>query len=300
MGNKTLWWILLFLWMGGSTWWHVCKIKQLCYDTGPALVDKASVKIPGLDIIDGDNLKLSSLGNFSFAKSGAEANFRAVQLEMDSLAAYLKANPGKKLTITGMYSPTEQNATSFPNLGVARADGIKKYLVRASGLPDSLFVTEGREMGDLTFSAAGDSLYGGLDFGFMDLKPIADPEAEKLAAAEKYEDVFKPMDLYFPSGGSDYIKTPDNQKFLKEAAKYLADHKDKRLALTGHTDNVGTDDLNMRLSEKRVNTVKNTFEKVGMNTGQLTAEGKGETQPQASNDTPEGRKANRRVTIVVQ
>jgi OmpA-OmpF porin, OOP family len=297
MGNKTIWWILLFLWMGGATWWHVCKVKQLCYDKPDAT---AAISIPGLDILDGDALKLSALGNFSFARSGATANWQAVQPELDSLATYLKANPGKKITVTGLYDANEQNETSFANLGLARADGIKQFLVKASGLPDSLFVTDSREVSTLVFNAAGDSLYGGIDFGFANLVPVKDPEAEKLAAAEKYEDIFKPMDLYFATGSSDYIHTPDNQQFLTEATQYLAKNKDKKLVLTGHTDNVGGDDTNLRLSEKRANAVKEQFVKAGMATEQLSVTAKGESEPQADNNTPEGRKANRRVAIVVQ
>ena len=272
MGNKTIWWILLFLWMGSATWWHVCKVKQLCYDKPDAT---AAISIPGLDILDGDALKLSALGNFSFARSGATANWQAVQPELDSLATYLKANPGKKITVTGLYDANEQNETSFANLGLARADGIKQFLVKASGLADSLFVTDSREVSTLVFNAAGDSLYGGIDFGFANLLPVKDPEAEKLAAAEKYEDIFKPMDLYFATGSSDYIHT-------------------------GHTDNVGGDDTNLRLSEKRANAVKEQFVKAGMATEQLSVTAKGESEPQADNNTPEGRKANRRVAIVVQ
>lgn len=298
MGNKTLWWILLFVWMGGSTRWHVCKIKQLCSDSGPATAP--SVNIPNLDILDGDALKLSSVGNFSFARSGAVANWGSVQPELDSLAAYLKANPNKKVTLTGLYGADEQNSTSFANLGLARADGIKQWLVKTTGLPDSLFVTEAREVGNLVMNAAGDSLYGGIDFGFANLAPVKDPEAEQLAAAEKYEDIFKPMDLYFATGSADYLQTPDNQKFLAEATKYLATHPDKKLVLTGHTDNVGADDTNMRLSEKRAGAVKEQFVKAGMNAEQLSVLAKGESEPQADNNTPEGRKANRRVAIVVQ
>lgn len=289
---KTLAWIALIGWMGGSTYWHVCKIKQLC--DGPAPAATASYSIPPLSIMDGTNLNLSSAFNFGFKKSVAEPNFANVKRELDSLAAYLKANPSRKTTITGLYASIEQNPTSFPDLGLARADAIKQYLVQA-GVPASQLETASK-MVDLTFSP-DDSTHG-MEFGFAGLEL---PKTEQaLAEAEKHTTVFEPMDLYFNTGSADYIKTSDNKQFLEDAKKFLAENKDKKLLVTGHTDNVGNDNSNMGLSERRAADVKKALIKAGIAADQIVAEAKGETSPKASNDTPEGRKANRRVSIVVQ
>jgi OmpA-OmpF porin, OOP family len=123
---------------------------------------------------------------------------------------------------------------------------------------------------------------------------------EDLAKAEKFEAIFKPMDLYFKTGGADYIKTEDNKKFMEEATKYLAANKDKKLSLVGHTDSEGADAGNMRLSERRSKDVKAALAKKGISADQITTDAKGETQPVADNNTVEGRKQNRRVTVVVQ
>ncbi len=129
--------------------------------------------------------------------------------------------------------------------------------------------------------------------------PAAGTTEEDLAKNEKYSSVFKPMNLYFRTNEANYIKTDENQKFLDEAKAYLAEHPDKSLSLTGHTDSAGADDANMKLSERRATDVKNQFTAKGFKAAQLTTAAKGETEPAASNDTPEGKKANRRVTIVV-
>jgi len=67
----------------------------------------------------------------------------------------------------------------------------------------------------------------------------------------------------------------------------------------GHTDSTGSDDYNQQLSERRAASVKVEFVKAGMAEANVRAIGKGESQPIASNDTPEGRQQNRRVVIVV-
>lgn len=122
---------------------------------------------------------------------------------------------------------------------------------------------------------------------------------DDLAKSQKYESLFKPMDLYFRTNEANYIKTDDNQKFIDEAKNYLKEHPDKRLQLTGHTDSDGAEAANQKLSEKRAADVKKQLVAKGFNAQQIVTEAKGETQPIASNDTPEGKKANRRVGIVV-
>lgn len=129
--------------------------------------------------------------------------------------------------------------------------------------------------------------------------PAVGTTEEDLAKNEKYSSVFKPLNLYFRTNEANYIKTDENQKFLDEAKAYLAQHSDKSLSLTGHTDSDGADDANLKLSERRATDVKKQFTAKGFKADQLTTDAKGETEPAASNDTAEGKKANRRVTIVV-
>jgi outer membrane protein OmpA-like peptidoglycan-associated protein len=121
-----------------------------------------------------------------------------------------------------------------------------------------------------------------------------------LANYQKYESIFKPLDLYFPKASTEYIRTPENQKFLIEAKKYLSENKDKRLILTGYSDNEDSAEWNLKLSRKRAEIVKHKFISLGVLADRIATFGKGEADPKASNDTPEGRRANRRVSIVVQ
>lgn len=320
--NKTPWIVLLVLWMLGSTWWHVCKIKQLCADDPQPSIPSSDLATtpPGADgytIADGNFFRLNLPGNFSFAKSDANANLNSLGGSLDSLITYLKTNPGRTMEITGYYSPRETNSTSFANLGLARAEGIKQYLIQ-QGVPASSLTTKGVER-DIAFTTAGDSLRGGLDFAFAGTEPEPTATASvstattsptpitltestteaDLAASEKYKSVFEPIDLYFPLGEANYIKTPETKKFFEEAIRYLAEHKDKKLKLTGHTDNSGSDRVNMQLSRDRANDVKVKLRKAGIDSDQIVVDAKGETSPKADNSTLSGRKANRRVTVVV-
>ena len=66
---------------------------------------------------------------------------------------------------------------------------------------------------------------------------------------------------------------------------------------TGHTDSIGTDAYNQRLSERRATSVKEYMVSKGVAAAKITTLGKGETQPVATNKTKEGRAKNRRVDI---
>jgi outer membrane protein OmpA-like peptidoglycan-associated protein len=69
--------------------------------------------------------------------------------------------------------------------------------------------------------------------------------------------------------------------------------------VAGHTDNVGTHEYNQALSERRANTVAQYLEAHGLRSERVVTVGAGETRPVASNDTPEGRQANRRVELTL-
>ena len=322
MTNKTPWIILLILWMIGSTWWHVCTIKQLCADDAQSMLGPTDSTVlttpPGADVFtiaDGNRFRLELPGQFSFAMSDANANLNTLRGSLEPLVRYLKANPGRIVELIGYYLPTETNKTTFRNLGLARAEGIKQYLVQ-QGVSATSMTTKGVRR-NLPVTANGDSLIGGIDFAFAGtdapestasttptsttLAVMNEPTSEReLAEAQKYTSVFEPIDLYFPLGEANYIKTDETTKFFDEAAKFLATNKGKTLMLTGHTDNTGPEDANLRLSRERAEEVKAKLRQSGIEAGQIEVRAKGETEPKADNKTLSGRKANRRVTVVVQ
>lgn len=84
---------------------------------------------------------------------------------------------------------------------------------------------------------------------------------------------------------------------LDRLAEALNRHPRLRLEVGGHTDNVGKDEDNMALSERRAKAVYDYLILRGVDPSRLTYRGYGETRPVATNDTPEGRALNRRTTL---
>lgn len=69
--------------------------------------------------------------------------------------------------------------------------------------------------------------------------------------------------------------------------------------ISGHTDNIGTAESNLKLSADRANAVKNYLVKYGISATRIQTKGFGDTQPVATNDTEEGRQKNRRTEIKI-
>ena len=105
--------------------------------------------------------------------------------------------------------------------------------------------------------------------------------------------------IYFDTGKSD-VK-PESEATLKEIAKLLNDNANLKLYVVGHTDNSGTLDVNMKLSQDRAAAVVNALvNRYSIGAFRLKACGDGPTAPVASNDAEEGRALNRRVELVKQ
>ena len=94
------------------------------------------------------------------------------------------------------------------------------------------------------------------------------------------------------------LRSETREKLARISGILLA-HPTLRLAIEGHTDATGGDDLNQKLSESRANTVREYMIAQGLNAESITAIGFGKTQPLYENNTAANRQKNRRVEMVV-
>lgn len=86
---------------------------------------------------------------------------------------------------------------------------------------------------------------------------------------------------------------------IDKLAKILNKYPDTNIFVAGHTDNTGKLDLNMKLSEARAKSVVDYTTSLGVSSARFSMQGLGPNEPVATNDTPEGRQANRRVEVAV-
>ena len=85
---------------------------------------------------------------------------------------------------------------------------------------------------------------------------------------------------------------------INEIYKLMSEHPEINFSIEGHTDNDGDFDLNQKLSEDRAETVMNQLISMGINSKRVSSKGFGESKAIDTNDTPEGKAANRRVEFL--
>jgi outer membrane protein OmpA-like peptidoglycan-associated protein len=155
--------------------------------------------------------------------------------------------------------------------------------------------------GEIAAGAAAGLVAGGL-IGYL-IGHYACPEEEIVVAPPPPPPPAKGTKIAeIPGPNFDFNKstlTPAGKAKVADAARTLKDSPSVHVEVGGHTDSIGSDAYNQRLSERRAQTVAGELEKDGISAGRLTVRGYGERKPVADNSTDAGRARNRRVEIIV-
>ena len=130
----------------------------------------------------------------------------------------------------------------------------------------------------------------------MAIANIGDSMNVALTPIKKGE-VFVVKNLFFATNKTRILSM--SEPALNDLYMYLDRNSEVRIRIIGHTDNVGKDAANQKLSDGRANAVMKDLIDRGIAPERLEAEGRGETQPIDTNDTEEGRQNNRRVEIEI-
>jgi outer membrane protein OmpA-like peptidoglycan-associated protein len=94
------------------------------------------------------------------------------------------------------------------------------------------------------------------------------------------------------------IRRPDDADLQKSIA-FIKKYPDAKISLVGHTDSVGSDAYNLKLSERRAESVKDYLVKHGIDAARIQTSGRGEAEPVGDNATEKGRFENRRVEVLI-
>lgn len=116
-------------------------------------------------------------------------------------------------------------------------------------------------------------------------------------AVLKKDAVVQLQDITFETGKAEL--KPESNEELDRLAGLLEGNKTIKVEISAYTDDVGNDDSNLKLSEKRAKTVVDYLTTKGIKGDRMTAKGYGETQPLVANDTDENKAKNRRVQFKI-
>ena len=188
------------------------------------------------------------------------------------------------ILIEGHYFENEHNFSDSENLGLARAKSISNLFsscfdtakIHLNGIRDE---GQANESSNILGTLAGSN-------------ELEKTETEVEIITKNGETVIR-----FPKGSDQNMTDSKLEAFLTEIA---TNNKDKNISLTGHTDNTGSAQRNQVLSQNRANSIKNYLVSKGMPATQITAEGKGDAEPIAENNSEENMALNRRVELKIK
>ena len=119
-----------------------------------------------------------------------------------------------------------------------------------------------------------------------------------IAQIDRGVQIVLPDNVLFQSGKAE-LNESESAAYLDRIAVLLTTKTVKRIAVEGHTDNVGSAALNQRLSEQRADAVANALITRAVPSERISRRGLSFTQPVAPNDVDAGRRLNRRTELIV-
>lgn len=304
--------IVLTIVIGSLLYWYLCC--SVCCKNETCKSDKIPQEVLK-DDLEKPNVKEPTFIPFSIKDANGDFTFSADEsfnfkessfIIHDSISEnlnsgilkvkeYLDSNGQKRFNITGYYKSDETNSSAFPNLGLARANSVKNYMI-SKGVSSKLINTYGQLNDDIVSDENG-VLFGPLNFDIFtrNEESAANDEALKSACKAIQEN---PLKLYFKTGSAHINLTIDQRQKFANISRCV-DKLGLKIQVVGHTDNTGNANANMQLGQKRADFVKSYLVRNGILQENIATSSKGQNEPIADNATEEGRAKNRRIVVTI-
>lgn len=225
--------LILAIWLAFGAWYYTCKVKNLC---GSSAETTANVTDAASNNLTPTKLKLAYQNIFQM-ENGLHFEFSDEQVHIDELfdqgidhiASFLEEHPQTSVTITGLYTSDEQNATKETNIGMARAIGIQKILENRGISPNQILINSSLEE-DLYLD---DDVKQIFNFKFSD-KNSNFNSAELRAAYRSIDHLERNVQFY--KDGEEVLFIEEPKESLATLDYYLNKNRDYFLQITGPYD----------------------------------------------------------------
>jgi len=257
MRQPLTWLIILAIWVFGGYWLG----NTMCCGIGGAATSSLLIK-------DGATTVASTnAGNLLFGLNGAVPTIEpaAVKTEFSDLATYLKDNPDKSVTLNGEYMASETNNTSFGNLGLARGDAMRGYLI-GLGVPAAQLLTGSTLKENL--EVEDNKAIGAMNYVFGTVASGRNLNIQDAAAFSATTD----DNLIFPMSAYEYNE-PLSDKLtasFTKTADYLKANPKRSIRITGlYTDKEENNSVLPSLGMARANDIKGMLTDMGVSSKQI-------------------------------
>ena len=258
-------------------WWSCNYHNKCCTDGSGSLGDTISSTTEANTDGSSSVAKSMDLGPLLYRYNSSDA-ITTDKWETRKAEILEKLQKSQKLEITGLYRSDEVNSTSFPDLGIARADAARLQL----GLENNTVILSSRLIEGVSDPA----------------NPFEACEFDYRIITENIVETADRTVIRFPFNSTNKLNSEEVETYLNEDAQRVIASGEK-IVLTGHTDNVGDEASNLALAKRRADVVRSYLISKGVNSGSITSSSLGESQPIADNSTETGRQQNRRTELQI-
>lgn len=178
------------------------------------------------------------------------------------------------------------------NINTKKGAGIGAAVGAVAGSIVSDDKRKGAVIGGVLGGIAGGAYGKKLDKQAKELEEIAETKRTDQGIVTKLKG-----DITFKTGKSQV--RPEARQRLQQMADIMRKYPENQITIIGHTDSTGPGTVNEKLSRERANEVKNILVSNGVQASSINTMGVASTDPIASNQTEEGRAANRRVELAI-
>ncbi len=193
----------------------------------------------------------------------------------------------KDLQITGYYFADEVVPDNFENMGMARADELRKMF--KDFIPEDRIIINSKLVDDI--DSAESNPFEAAEFNWVSRSKVDETTIREFDINN--------ITINFPFNSSDKEDNKEMGDYLPELAEHLQ-QTGKTALIVGHTDSTGDPLYNYDLGLQRAIKIRNLLVKFGADRSKISVDSKGERYPIASNRTREGEHKNRRVEIVLK
>jgi outer membrane protein OmpA-like peptidoglycan-associated protein len=275
-------WLIFFL-----VTWYGC-VRPCCVADPGAVSEEPQTEEPAPDPTADPRYPIESQYGLAAVTTNEDEGYAALRERL-----VREAQSNEILEVTGFYYPGEVAPEGFENMGLARAAEVAKLL--DPSIPRDRIQLRARLLGEGQEAPASGALVRAADFSWVEAKPADEGDDE--VEVEELEDRIV-ITFPFRAATKDRVE-PEIDDYLTRLAARMQQETDMRVQITGHTDNISSDEFNMRLGQQRADYLKNILVKKGVAADRITTRSRGESQPVASNDTEAGRAENRRAELVI-
>ena len=277
---------LLLIWLiGGLFYIHKNCCSQIGQSAQSKILDSPSTAVGSSAVILGED---DAKNLFAYSSHQLNQPLSVpFSKEIDDYLDKLINDKSQHLKIIGFYGHKEKNNSVFPNLGLSRANNLKKLFLDRN-IDGSRIHIDGKEM-----KSEDPEIVSTLNLAVMDARPMGNVTDYKV----QFE--HNPIILYFKQGTDELLLSQEQKQSIYDLSQLMSLDSKLQVDLSCHEVSASSREKNNTLSKEKGQIVYKKLMESGMDVSRMNVIAYGQDRVISSNDSPEGKAKNSRIEISI-